>query len=270
MLISFRGRKIHYSESGTGKAIVLIHGFLETMEIWESFSNQLSKNFRVLGVDIPGHGFSEACYQVNSMEILAENIRELLDSLRIEKAFLIGHSMGGYVTLAFLDLFPGYLSGYSLFHSQPFSDTTDTIERRKQNIAIVERGEKDKMIPDFIKGLYSSENSDKMKSAIDRSVSIAARTNDKIIVADLKGMLARPDRSKLIEEGRVPFLWILGKMDNHIDYEAMQQKVKLPVNARVVVLNNSGHMGFIEEEEESLKVVTDFVNTIYQDTVSHI
>ena len=262
MHISFRGRKIHYSDAGTGKVVVLIHGYLESMEIWEIFSNKLAENFRVLGIDLPGHGLSEPCSEVISMELFAEVIKELLDSLGIKKAFLVGHSMGGYVTLAFLDLFPGYLSGYSLFHSHPFSDTNETIERRKQNIAIVERGEKDRMIPEFIKSLYFPGNIDRLKSFIDRSVSIAARLEGKIVVADLKGMMERPDRAKLVEEGKVPFLWILGKMDNHIDSEAIQKKVKLPGNSRVVVLNNSGHMGFIEEEELSLKIVTDFVHNL--------
>ncbi len=262
MLISFRGRKINYSETGTGEVIVLIHGYLETMEVWESFSKKLSKNFRVLRMDIPGHGLSETCGEINSMDIIAGNIKELLDSLGINRAFLIGHSMGGYATLAFLQLFPEYLSGYSLFHSHPLADTAETIEKRKENINIVSEGKKNRMITGFIQKLYADKNLEKLKSSVEKSTDIAFGIKKETIIADLKGMMARPDMAYLVEEGRVPFLWILGTMDNHIDCNSVQHKVNIPGNSRVFILNNSGHMGFIEEEELSVKIVTDFVNSL--------
>jgi len=262
MLFSFRGGKIHYYDSGSGKVIVLIHGYLETSEVWEEYSRKLSQNFRVLRVDLPGHGLSDIVDSTNTMELLAEAIKELLDLLTVKKAFIAGHSMGGYATLAFLQMFPEYLSGYSLFHSHPLGDAPEAIEKRKQNIRIVEEGGKENMIPDFIRGLYAGTNYEKCKAALDRSILIASGTNEKTIIADLKGMMARPSRVTVVEEGKVPFLWILGTMDNHINYESIQERVKLPGNAKVVILNNSGHMGFIEEEEASVNVITDFVNSI--------
>jgi pimeloyl-ACP methyl ester carboxylesterase len=194
------------------------------------------------------------------MELMAEAIKELLDIQSIKRVFLVGHSMGGYAVLAFLQLFPEYLSGYSLFHSHPLSDTAEAVEKRKQNIALAENGKKDEMIPGFINGLYAPENLNKLKEAVEKSVSVASGTDKKTIIADLRGMMARPDRTDLVSEGKVPFLWILGTLDSHIDYRAIQQKVRLPENAQIVVLENSGHIGFIEEEELSVKVIEDFVN----------
>jgi len=258
MLISFRGGKINYSDTGSGKVIVLIHGYLESMQVWESFANKLSENFRVVGIDMPGHGNSSLSGEENSMEMFALVIKAVLDSLSIKKAFLTGHSMGGYATLAFLEFFPEYLSGYLLFHSHPLKDMPDTIEKRKLSIGIVENGKKEEMIPGFVRGLYAPKNLDTLHEAVERSINIASMTDGKTIIADLKGMMARPDRTYLIESGKVPFLWILGTMDCHIDYQAIQQKVRLPENAQVVILKNSGHMGFIEEEDESLEVITQF------------
>lgn len=259
MLISFRGGKIHYSDSGSGKVIVLIHGYLESMEVWENLTGRLSQKFRILRIDLPGHGRSDLYSDMNSMELMAEAIKELLDFHGIKKAFLVGHSMGGYAALAFLQLFPEYLSGYSLFHSHPLSDTAEAVEKRKQNIVLAENGKKDEMIPGFVRGLYAPENLDKLKEAVKKSVSVASGTDKKTIIADLRGMMARPDRTNLVREAKVPFLWILGTMDSHIDYRAIQQKVRLPENAQIVVLENSGHMGFIEEEELSVKAIEDFV-----------
>jgi pimeloyl-ACP methyl ester carboxylesterase len=78
-------------------------------------------------------------------------------------------------------------------------------------------------------------------------------------------MILRPSRVSVMESGRVPLLWILGVYDNLIDCKAVQSKVTLPKNAELVVLKNSGHMGFIEEEELSVKVITDFIS----ETQSH-
>ena len=261
MLISFRGGKIHYSDSGCGEIIVLIHGYLESMEVWENFAGRLSQKFRILRIDLPGHGHSDLFSDINSMELMAEVIKEILDIQGIKKVFLIGHSMGGYAALAFLQLFPEYLSGYSLFHSHPFSDTAEAVEKRKQNIALTENGKKDEMIPGFVHGLYAPKNLDRLKEAVEKSVSVALGTDKKTIIADLRGMMARPDRSNIVREAKVPFLWILGTMDSHIDYRTIQQKVRLPENAQIVILENSGHMGFIEEEELSVKAIGEFVKS---------
>lgn len=258
MKISFKGGNIHYSDTGRGNVIVLIHGYLETMEVWGHFAGQLAKKFRVIAIDLPGHGKSDCNFETNTMEIFAESIREVLDFLGLKKVFLTGHSMGGYATLAFLRFYPGYLSGYCLFHSHPVADTPEVMEKRKKNISLIEAGLKSEMIPDFIRNLYSENNLDELKSSVERSVKIASGTTEKAIIADLKGMMSRHSGVHLIEEGKVPFLWILGSMDSHINHVTIQQQVKLPSNSRIVILNNSGHMGFIEEEDLCVKYLTEF------------
>jgi pimeloyl-ACP methyl ester carboxylesterase len=259
MFISFGDGKIHYTDSGQGDVIVLLHGYLETSEIWDGFSRKLSSGFRVLAIDLPGHGLSDTFGEINSMEFMASAVKSVIDSEGINKFFLTGHSMGGYATLAFLQLFPEYLSGYSLFHSHPFADPPEVIEKRKQSIGIIEAGQKAEMIPDFINGLYAQSYIGKLNSAVSRSIELALATQERTIIADLKGMMARPARVKLIEECKVPFLWMLGAMDSHINYVTVQQKVKLPSSSKVTILNNSGHMGFIEEEDLSVRIVTHFI-----------
>ncbi len=119
------------------------------------------------------------------------------------------------------------------------------------------------MIPDFVRGLYAGKNLEVFKESVERSENIAASTDAKTIIADLKGMMDRTSRVNLIEDGKVPFLWILGTMDSHISHAEMQQKINLPANARVVILNNSGHMGFIEEEDLAVKYLTEFVGSYF-------
>lgn len=258
MFLPYSDGKIHYSDSGTGSVIVLLHGYLETSEIWQGFANELSKGFRVIAMDLPGHGLSDNFSKVHSMEFMASALKKLLDSTGIDRIFLVGHSMGGYVTLAFLDLFPEYLSGYCLFHSHPIADSPETVEKRINDISFVMAGKKDFLIPDSIKRMFANVNIEKLRSEIHRSNEIASKIPGPGITAVLSGMMARPSRLDVVEEGRVPFLWILGELDNYINCEVIQQKVKLPPNADVIILKNSGHMGFIEEEDLSVKYLTEF------------
>lgn len=259
MVFKYRGREIYYNSTGSGNPVVLLHGYLESSEIWDSFAEKLSAHFRVIRVDLPGHGLSDVYGPVHSMEFMATSVMELLDSLKISKAFICGHSLGGYVSLAFLELFPERLTGYSLFHSHPLADSPQAIEKRHREIAIVKAGKKDLMYPDNVTRMFASSNIEKFGDALLRSKDIASRIPGDGIIAVLNGMIERPSRVTEMEEGRVPCLWILGLMDNYIPCGPIQEKVKLPSNAKVVVLNNSGHLGFIEEEDLSVKIIKEFV-----------
>jgi pimeloyl-ACP methyl ester carboxylesterase len=258
-LFEYMTRKIHYNDQGRGDVIVLLHGYLETSEVWNCFAKKLSEKFRIISADLPGHGKSDNDGEVLTMEFIATLIKNLLESLNIKKVFLIGHSLGGYITLAFAELYPDMLSGYCLFHSQPFADSPETLEKRKREIYLVKEGNKDLMIPDNISRMFAAPNLHKFSDAFKKSKEVALSIKGEGIIAVLKGMMARPSRLSVMESGKVPCLWILGSMDNYINCEQIQAKVKLPANAMVVILKNSGHLGFIEEEEKSVKVITGFI-----------
>jgi pimeloyl-ACP methyl ester carboxylesterase len=258
----YNGKKLHYDLTGNGETIILVHGYLESSEIWSRFAGRLSKQFRIISIDLPGHGLSDIDIQSNSMESMASLIKKLIDELGIEKIFLTGHSLGGYVALAFLELFPERLSGYCLFHSQPFADPLETIEKRLREIKIVEAGKKDIMYPENIIKMFGEQNLVKFSDEVDRSREIASKISAEGIISVLKEMIVRPPRVGFMEEGWVPCLWILGSGDRYIPCEEIQKKVCLPLNAKVVVLEHSGHMGFVEEEDRSVEVITRFVEML--------
>jgi pimeloyl-ACP methyl ester carboxylesterase len=262
MYFPYKGGRIYYSDSGSGHAIVLIHGYLESSESWNGFAVDLASKFRVINVDLPGSGKSDIYGDTHSMEFMAGAIKGLIDHLGIAKGFLTGHSLGGYVTLAFLELFSERLSGYCLFHSSPFPDTTETTEKRKREIEIVKKGKKNLMYPENVTRMFAPSNLEKFAKELERSKDIASRIPEGGIIAVLNGMMIRPSRLSVMEEGRAPCLWILGVKDSYIPCEKVQAKVNLPVNAKKVILDKSGHLGFIEEKEKSLKALTDFVNQL--------
>jgi pimeloyl-ACP methyl ester carboxylesterase len=263
MFHRYKGGRINYYDSGKGYPVILLHGYLESSEVWNGFEEKLAGSFRVISVDLPGHGRSDIFGETHTMEFMADVIKDLLDNLNIKKVFMTGHSLGGYVALAFLELYPGYLSGYCLFHSQPFADTPEALEKREREILIVKAGKKELMYPENVTRMFSTLNLEKFSEALQRSKEIASQIPGEGIIAVLNGMVQRPSRLSYMEEGRVPCLWILGKTDNYIPCDQIQANVNLPENASVVVLNNSGHMGFIEEEERSFQVVKGFIEDRY-------
>lgn len=260
--IHYKGKRIFYTDEGTGSAVMLIHGYLESSEVWTGFASGLAKNFRVLTVDLPGHGESDVYSETHSMEFLAETVNTLLNGAGINKVFLAGHSLGGYVALAFLELFPEKLSGYCLFHSHPFADSFEASEKREREIRIVKAGKKFLMYPDNVKRMFSEKNLVRCSKELDRLKEIASHIPEEGIIAVLKGMIARTSRLTLMEQGRVPCLWVLGSLDNYIPCDAILKNVKLPANAKAVILENSGHLGFIEEENKAVEIVETFIRTI--------
>ena len=258
--IVYNGGKIYYSDLGEGgDTIVLLHGYLESSDIWNGFAKKLAQKFRVISVDLPGHGNSTVYGECHSMEFLATMLKGLLDTLNIKRIFLTGHSLGGYISLAFLELYPDRLKGYSLFHSHPFADTPEVIQKREREIKIVKSGRKFLIYPENVSKMFAEKNLERFREELQHLKDNASRLSDEGIIAVLNGMIGRPSRLAVMERGKVPCLWILGKYDNYISCEAVQAKVRLPENARLIVLEKTGHLGFIEEEEESLGVMVDFI-----------
>lgn len=262
MYMTVLGRRIWYTEKGTGQPVVLLHGYLESSEIWDNFAESLSADCRVISIDLPGHGRSDVYNDTHTMEMMADAVKSLTSQLKLDKFFLVGHSLGGYVTLAFLEHYPEDLYGYCLFHSHPLPDSEEAVQKRMNEIAMVLSGKKDLMYPDNIEKMFAPSNLDRLKDAVKKSKRIASENPGNGIIAVLNGMMKRPSRVEVMEQGKVPGLWILGAKDKYIDHLAIQQKVKLPGNTCTEVLKNSGHMGFIEEQELSVKLILEFVKNI--------
>ncbi|MDZ7633767.1 MAG: alpha/beta hydrolase [Bacteroidales bacterium] len=260
--IQFEGIKVSYRVTGKGKTLVLLHGYLETGDVWQPFADMLSEEFRIVTVDLPGHGDSEVKGQVHSMEFLARAVRAVMSDAGENRVLMIGHSLGGYVTLAFAELFPELLSGFVLFASHPHADSTEAVAKRNREIAVVKAGKKNIMYPGNISMMFAEKNLRSMSAELRRSKMIASRIPGEGIIAMLNGMIARPSRQALVESGAVPLLWLLGRHDLYFSPEKAIRDTRLPDNAEVEILENSGHLGFIEEKERSRELVTGFARKL--------
>ncbi len=256
----FLGKSVNYKVQGEGnKVLFLLHGYLESLDIWDDFADQLAEDYKVIRMDIPGHGNSEVLRDEHDMDLLADAVKHVTDEEQVNRCTMVGHSLGGYVTLAFLANYPEKLEAFSLFHSHPFADSEQVRANRQREIDLVERGRKKVIINTNIPKAFSNDNLEKYKEKVEWARQIALNTPGEGIIANLEAMMNRPDRSELVKNTDKPFLLIAGVKDNYINYEQVIPKIELPGKGVLVTLENSGHIGFIEEKENALHVVRDFI-----------
>jgi pimeloyl-ACP methyl ester carboxylesterase len=253
--------KIRYRDVGEGPVVVLLHGYLETLKVWNGIVDELRDNFRVIAPDLPGQGHSAISKDIQTMDSMAEGVMLLLNHLGIEKCFMVGHSMGGYVTLAFLEKYPKMLTGISLFHSSPFADTDEKRENRNREIELLRNGKKNQLYNTHMPKVFASENVEKHQKKLAKLKERAQKTPQEFIVSVIEGMKIRPDRTEILKNTILPVQYIIGAKDNFIPMNILD-KLKLPKNSEVFVLEDSGHMGMYEEKKESAKALREFIEKV--------
>jgi pimeloyl-ACP methyl ester carboxylesterase len=263
MVIPKTGKKnlLHYRISGKGPVIVLLHGFLESGEVWKSFTRRLIESFTVITIDLPGHGLSENPGPINSMDDMADAVRHVLKSLHVNASLMVGHSMGGYVTLAYAEKYPRTLKGFVLFHSQAGADSAEASVNRERTIALVQKDHHG-FIKNFIPDLFDPINVKKFSKEIDNLKNLADITSNEGIIAALEGMKIRPDRQHVLLNSKVPVLFIIGKNDKRIPMEVVIPQTLLPEHSEVLLLDHVGHRGFIEASGKTIAAVKGFAERI--------
>ncbi|MGQ1908951.1 alpha/beta fold hydrolase [Marinifilum sp. RC60d5] len=246
--------QLRYRDKGKGNTVVLLHGYLESIDTFETFANDLSRLARVITIDLPGHGLSELKSDSCSIEEMACALHELISHLGINKINLIGHSMGGYVALAYADMYPEKLSALCLFHSSPNADTDEKRANRQREIDLVKQGKKELICKSNIPNTFSNRNLKKFDHEIERITEIACKTSTKGIIAALEAMMNRPDRNRVLKSLDIPKVSIMGKEDNFIPFDVAKEIARAN-DLTPFVLQTSGHMGFIEQRQECLREI---------------
>ena len=251
---------VYVSDSEKGeKCVVLLHGYLESLRVWDDFVGLLTDKVRVVAIDIPGHGRSSNIAPVHTMELMADVVAGVLDALQIDKVTLVGHSMGGYISLAFCAAYAERLEGLVLLSSSPNSDTEPKRENRRREIALVRAGKKDMLARVAPEAGFAEMNRDSLRRYINNLVEQVHITDDDGIVALLGGMIERKDQNEMLRNSRVRQLFIMGTHDGYIPVEAAQEFIAKNPQAKVAWLDKSGHMGFIEEPEACATALLEFV-----------
>lgn len=249
MNIKFKGSLFFYTRQGNGKAIVLLHGFLENQTMWEPFVPLLTEKHTVITIDLPGHGKSDCKGYVHSMELMAEVVEAVLTQEKIEQATFIGHSMGGYVALAFAERHPEMCSEIVLLNSTSKADSAERKDNRDRAIVLVKK-HKDAFLSMAISNLFAEANKEKFTSEIESIKHDALKMKTQGIIAALEGMKIRKDRTRLLKKLTFPKTIIAGTLDPIMPVDELK---KMAANCECQFITwEGGHMSTIENKGQML------------------
>lgn len=260
---TFKKGTIAFSDTGKGRVLVLLHGFLGSHQVWEQTITNLSKSYRVIAIDLPGHGNSDCFGYVHSMELIAKAVKAVMDNLRLKKYVIVGHSMGGYAGLAFADLFPDNLKGLCLFHSSAYADSEDKKRDRNRSIRVV-KANHHIYTTEVIKNLFASKNAKYLKTEIAFAQKIASAVSKRSIIAALEGMKDRPNRDVILGMVHYPVMMVIGELDNVLPYQQLLEQSELIKNKHLLYLEHDGHMGFLESPQQTHKALRKYLRACYK------
>lgn len=252
MNIKFKGSLFFYTRQGNGKTIVLLHGFLENQSMWEPFLPLLSKKHAIITIDLPGHGKSDCLGYIHSIELMAELVEAVLNHEKITEASFIGHSMGGYVALAFAERHPDMCSEMVLLNSSPKADSKERKENRDRAIALVKK-HKDAFLSLAISNLFAESNKEIFALEIESLKKDALKMKAQGIIAALEGMKIRKDRTRLLKRLTFPKTIIAGTLDPIMPVDELK---KIAANCECQFITwEGGHMSTIENKDQMLNFI---------------
>ena len=238
---------------------MLLHGFLENLSMWNAYVDEFSKKNRVINIDLLGHGATECLGYIHTMEDQADMVHHVLHDLKIRKAIFIGHSMGGYVALAFAELYPDNVKGLVLLNSTSRADSEERKINRDRAIAAVKQNYT-AFVRMSIANLFSEDNRERLADIIEEVKLDALKTPLQGIVAALEGMKIRKDREVLMHLAPYPIHLVLGKKDPVLPYE--ENVTQIEDTTVELTTFEDGHMSHIENETDLLAVFQKFLKKV--------
>lgn len=255
-----QGKKVFYRDMGKGRPVMLLHGFGETGDIWHNQVKNLQSDCRLIIPDLPGSGRSEITGDM-SMEGLAQTMRAVLDDTveKDEKINLIGHSMGGYITLAFVEKYADRVNAFGLFHSTAYSDSEEKKEMRRKAIAFVKQNGAYEFFRSSTPNLFSPVTKEENPALIDEFIRSLHNFSAEAVVSYYEAMMIRPDRTHVLKTTRLPVLFVIGEHDNAVPPKDSLEQTHLPEISYIDLLHRSGHMGMLEEPEKCSQLLKKFI-----------
>jgi pimeloyl-ACP methyl ester carboxylesterase len=268
--IRMTGGDLFYHDLGVGTPVMLVHGFAEDGTVWDEVAKQLSTMCRVLVPDLPGSGRSEfpgsgqhaQSAGAITMESLAAVLKELLDRLEIDQCVFIGHSMGGYITLAFAEKYPERLRAFGFFHSTAYADSEEKKNNRRKSIEFIREHGAAPYIRQSTPNLFAPVTREKRPGLVEDMIRRYSTFPAASLMAYLQAMMARPERLAVLENFPRPILFIIGEQDQVVPPEVSLKQAHLPRVAQVELLADAGHMGMLEDAEDGSRMIQQFINFI--------
>lgn len=252
---------VRYSTFGKGQKIVLLlHGYLETMEVWEEFGGQLGKSYKVVALDLPGSGWSGYEGDVVSIDFMADAAVGVLKDAKVEKVTVVGHSMGGYVAISIAQKHPDMVENLILLHSTPNADSDEKKEARKREIELVKEGKKEVLAKINPAGGFAKCNIKKCEDSIEELYETVVISDDNAIIATLKGLANREDKNDIFAALPMNKVMIFGDDDNYIPIDAAKAlEAKFSQSVKTYYIEKAGHMSYVEQPDKLLTIFKEII-----------
>ncbi len=257
--------EIFYHKAGNGLPVILLHGFGEDSSIWNKCAEVLEKKCLLIYPDLPGSGRSGVYLQEKnevSIDDYAEIIYALLVSEKIDKCIMLGHSMGGYITLAFAKKYPERLMGFGLINSTAFADTESQQERRLKSIRMIERYGPHEFLRQILPPLFADKFRESNRELIAAYVEKGKTFTEAVLVQYYRAMMQRPDNTVVLQKSSVPVLFVCGTEDTAAPLEDLLKQIHMPDISYIHILENTGHKSMFEAPEKLTSFILDFIDGI--------
>jgi pimeloyl-ACP methyl ester carboxylesterase len=256
--IRYESATIQYTLTGTGKPVILLHGFGEDSSVWRYQVPALSEQFCLIIPDLPGSGASEMIKDM-SMAGIAEVIHAIIHEENIETCPVIGHSMGGYIALALVEKYYNHVSALGLFHSSSYADSDEKKAARRKGIEFIGQHGPFEFLKTATLNLFSPLSRENNPGLIDEQLSLLHNFSAPALVSYYEGMMSRPDRSAVLLQTGLPVLFIIGTHDAAVPPADSLKQSYLPEKSYIHILQDSGHMGMLEEKERCTRILEEFL-----------
>jgi len=252
------GPALAYEDRGAGAPLVLLHGFCGSSGYWREVLPLIAGSCRVIAPDLRGHGSSDAPAEpVYSMEAYTDDIAALIQALRLEKPVVLGHSLGGYITLALAERHPGLLGGFGLVHSTAYPDTEEGRVGRDKGIATIRSQGIAAFVDGLVPKLFAPAHLTTMPAAVEQARRIGYGTSAAGAAAAQEGMKRRPDRNQVLAETDLPVLLIAGAKDGIVATEKTFSVKRESFTC--VTLQEAGHMSMLEAPQPLADAILGFL-----------
>ena len=256
--VLYQNKKVFYRDIGSGDPVILVHGFGEDGNVWDKQVAHLKNNYHLIVPDLPGSGQSELINDM-SMEGMAEVLHTIIHEENIDRCTVIGHSMGGYITLALVESYWNHVNAFGLFHSSAFADTDEKKETRKKGIEFIKQNGAFEFLKTATPNLFSPNSKEQIPDVISKFIESLKGFTPEALTSYYNAMMGRPDRTAILKNTKNPVLFIAGEHDNAIPLNDVLKQCHLPEKSYFHVLKKSGHMGMMEETENANRILAEFL-----------
>lgn len=249
----------HIEDSKAGeRTVLLLHGYLETMYIWEDLFHDLSRDFRVIRIDLPGHGLTCSA-PLNSIDLMATVAKGVLDVCGVKTASVIGHSLGGFVAIKCCQLFPDRFDKMILLNSHPFAEGEERKSLALRETELIETGHLMQLADISIPRMFHPGNLRRLDETIREMVELCETHDPAGIVSSLKGMMNREDTSEYLASAGVPAMAVCSQTDTLVTPEIREEMMKKCPSMRIEVLPQCCHHSLLECRERTVELIREFL-----------